>query len=336
MLRLLLVLLFACGSKTGLPSASLDHARPDAGFDTFPCRWSYFGAVPLGRDGAFEELRGAVSAVGPTALVSTEDATWMIDVRDVPSVRERGLAVAAAVTAADGRFEMITAGACAARSIDFSGVLGPVMPFAERPCAGGETVGGALPLVVAEAPPQVIRWQVGRRPTPFGRLPFGAHVRASVAMATRAVVALDGGLMWRAEDGAGAAFATVSGEIMGMATDRLRGGIVLTTRAPDRLVTYDASGAERDVVRLPNTPSTGLATNETEALFMTTDGRLGFVPLDGRGDARFLEPVEETREGVFVRGRPVIVDGGSAGGRLYVVEQEGVSTLSFRTMVCNR
>ncbi|MEM9070228.1 MAG: hypothetical protein AAGE52_17105 [Myxococcota bacterium] len=339
-------LVFACGSKTGFlippePTADRDSGPGegrDAGFDTFPCRWSYQGDVLLlSSDRSLSLPRGAVLPVGPTAMVAVELAGQTtlvgVNVASTPSVRwtQSEIPEGGAVYAVDNSFRRVRGCELERWTLDGeraepSSIEGCSRTFLSFSPQLGRRVavwdGSALAVIDAGTGARIERVALVGAPDAFP------------------LVAADGPALVTGDpfrvrySGADVVISDELGSLPGGAPDRLRDGVIVAWSFRDslRLARVERSGVVQDYDLSPVPGRRRLSpvtTNETEALFVTEGGQVVFVPLSGT-PLGVLEPLAEDVSAAHI----LLVDGGSAGGVVYIANRR--SELRFRTMVCNR
>lgn len=356
------LLIAGCGAKTGAeldPAVDSDTTPTDAGFDTFPCRWSLAQAAIVARSPEpFDRAAAAVHAVRDEVLVVFRSGGFEGGVRlmlgDPPTVLE---------------------------------TYGPeVLPPAGGPLHGVRlsdpavdwvTASGCELLALGDAPP----WEAVATVSPTGTCTLEPHDpgRVDVTVTTDSEVSL-----WSASDlaapavervpvpratsarairleGSGWILLTVEGgrliarRVTDGGVDRAdvgaglaplevvpdgvrRGAVVLRREAGRWRLDRIPFGGELRAIELADlsvltAPPTGaLVANETEALFPLGDGRVAVVPVDGSA-MRFIGPVPEAPvEQLQVVLRPA----SSGGGLLYDHRVAGEHDLVFRPLSCNR
>jgi hypothetical protein len=366
----MVVVLAACGSKTGLlavdemDSGAPRDAPPFDAFETFPCRWSYGQPVVLGRGRtieAWEALDGAVHGSRDTVWVHGEDITVgegrvsrRLGLGDPPPVLDpepaslfqpslHGLANGWAAVASDCSIGFFDDEAQPRRLV----IAADLPP----PCWLERQSSGFIDLTFSVSTgSRVVRYRDD------GELVHEVASRFEGEPA-RSLTSPDGRLVATVGEGPGgvraallnvASGTTVTAPVsigrttggFSVALDRLRPAalVLLPDRGSASLVRipFDPDGFEPTIIATtadaPVDPDTALVTNETEALMALDDGSIAIQPLSG-SEMRFLEPPEPSVEDM----RIILAPGESRGGVLYsYVGPEGTSVLAFRMLVCNR
>jgi len=364
----------ACGSKTGVLSVGepVDAAPPDAGdsdagFDTFPCRWSYGQPLILARGsgpGVWSGLGGAVHGRLDRVWVHGEDlsagdgrVSQLLGLGDPPRTLDEPAVVSdVSLHGLEDGWTALSSD-CSLAFFDDAGrprrlIVSPPLP---PPCwlerldtrfidISFEVPGAAAQRYDAEGslvhelfselfgtPARTVTSPDGRFTMLFAQEPLGT------VSATLADVAAGGPV---------ASPLSVGESIGGLSTsvDRLRPAALalLPGRGTTTLfrLPFDRSDFAPEVFATTSDgaldPDDALVTNETEALMVLSDGRIAIQPLSG-SDMRFLEAPELPSGGRIERLKVLLAPGQSRGGILYsYVEETGASFLAFRTLVCNR
>ena len=349
---LALLIVAACGAKTGVElEATGPSPPPDAGFDTFPCRWSLTQPTEVARSSAgLTELIGAVHG--------SRDEIAVLARLDLDEEGHEG----ARLTIADP--PRLIGPASADTGGELMGFRGGWAQLARRceqlvyddafEVVGRSPIRGAFGCALE---PSIGRFEV----TLYGaagiermfRQPdlVGAEARApvypdptdyarTVAGDGLLVLSLSGGFLRGHRDGMGEAIPLgPQTRLFDVGYDAVRpAAVILRERAPGRWllerVPFHASPDLFPLAPLDDVPAPfgQLATNETEALFALTDGRVAAAPTSGTA-LRFVGPLPE---GPPTQMRVILRPGTSTGGVLYAHDEGDEQVLRFRALVCNR
>lgn len=360
----LLVVLAGCGAKTGADVDPPAERAFDAGFDTFPCRWSLAQATIVARSPfPFDAVGGAIHPVRDEALILWRAEDFAGGARlilgDPPPVVETfdrevlphpSPSAIHGVRLADPSITWVTLDPDAPCRLLAMGEAPPWREALEVPSAAGCRLERHDParvdLTVAGAS-SVGLWSASDldvptvRSVPVDETSGARSVRLEgfgwIAIETpRARV-----IAHRVTD-AGTERADV-GAVLGpvdVAADRVRHGAVVLRQPEPSMWSIERIPFEGPVRALPvglpmsieHRPFRQMTTNETEALVPLRDGRVAVFPLDGSA-VRFIGPVPETPvDGMRVVLRP----GTSGGGLLYTHVAAGEHNLVFRPLTCNR
>lgn len=343
----LLVLLVACGSKTGLslgvpparePSdAGQDvgtDANPDAGFDTFPCNWSYEEdfEVFVSSDPVLR-VHGTVNTLGPAALLAVEFPASSVLVRIDPAPRSTlrwvvETEAASRVYATPAGFLVHDVLRCAVQPLDFDGTFGDARTLAPGPCQSGPAFGGRYAYEGERDTFETYELATGAqaRAGERGGGPSGVPVLARDGLYHNSGDAL-------VRDGVPIAPLTPDDQL---APDPIGGGVAWLDRGPGvagaRVVDGDVRGLSTEGLPPGLGRASTVVTNETEAIFVSDRKQLVYVPLNG-GPARILPPFT-TRD--VSAAEVLLVDQGSAGGIAYVAPTAAGDEVRFLSIVCNR
>ena len=356
-------LLAGCGAKTGAevdPAAEREPEPFDAGFDTFPCRWSLAQptVVEVGETPVTNAL-AAIHATRDEALLTWErDGTFhgaRLMLADPPPVLERfGPAISP-----DPALNVLHGVQLADPSISWVGdpgfgcnlrVMGEGPPWREA-----LALTPAISCTIEPHDPrrvdltlidlrQVRLWSAHDLDSPTVRsVPVAEAAEArSVRVEGRGwmLFTLEAGelVVRRVTESSveravlATAFSLSNFEA---APDRVRGGAVTLRREGDvwrlQRIPFDGPLRALDLADLESLSPMifgFMATNETEAMLPLWDGRVAVVPLDGSA-IRFIGPVP-------VPARVVLRPGSSGGGLVYELRDGDEHHLVFQPLTCNR
>lgn len=352
-------LLLACGSRTGVePGDGPERgAVPfDAGFDTFPCRWSLAQATEIGLALDWVDLHGAVHGRRDEVVVLGRDtgtgrvgvSGTLLALGDPPRVLERlePEAPLPLLGHPEGWVQLGTVGSDCQR-VDYDDAFAPFLSIV----LSGECV------LEANDPQHLdVTWRVREGVHVVSeRLPemiLEGEALVPVSADHQRAVRLEG-LGWivlTLEDGWLHAYRVPEeGEVrrarlapqgapFAVALDRVRpSALVLREEDGWHLERIPFEGEPRlvplaDLSTLPAPPLGSLASNETEAMFPLADGRVAIAPTDGSA-LRYVGPVAEAPVGDL---QVVLRPGSSAGGLLYTEARGRQEMLLFRPLTCNR
>lgn len=361
--RLLIALVFvalpACGARSALDVEPPDAAAPapwDAGFVTFPCRWSLGISAPI-QSGDFVGLTGAVHpTLATAAVVAWDQETSEMHGAQV-SIAASGGVEASLHRAASGRaFSLFTGeegfleqfdGFCGVAALDLA--LLPTEGFvewAESPerCTVTQSVIGRLESASSSGALISVRpypeWPL--EPRGLGRtMPaddgetFTVYREAEDT--TWIAIRRDGQLEYERHDGGRPeVYLREGARAFSAAADNLRGGMVILVQDAagawqlERFGLEPGRGPELLAELGAMEPAGPVATNQTEALVPLADGRLAYFSLaSARPMFRFTDPVEASP---VARARVILRPDDSAGGLLY----QGGRALRFQPLICNR
>lgn len=360
-------LLVACGAKTGIDAGErrpADGGRPrDAGFDTFPCRWTV-GRPALVAENVSEELaRAPIGDVTPRDVVAIVtrlpagerrtiaryalgDPPRLLDTREVRDLFPHG-----DLFAHDGGFVHVSE-TCEVRWLDGDFALLAAAELSPAPCRADrsrpELVTVAHPedgsvSTVALSSPGAFEARAAAFEARFARAAAHAHPARGtifVGIGPRGAEIRTAG-----PDGARIAVRPFgSASDVDVAPDHLLGGIALwRSIGPDvhevyRVSLADLASPDPELITsapIDAPPLGRIATNETEALVPLADGRVAILPLNGAVQ-RFVGPVAADG-GEILAMRVILRFADSAGGALYTTRRrDGAASMWFSTLVCNR